>query len=279
MSIATAAYDIALRAEMVLQLLASRKDQPSWQIRAERALVRQLDKLVGPAMSQVVANLIRTRFVPTDEAAQKLILSPLADVLPDLVEVILDGVLIAAQHGRAEYLDVDDLEPLPNPIVEALRTQVFEASQSTLNRMVGNVMENISESAKDGVGIDEAARRLRTSFRDMRGYELQRIARTEINGAQSKAAFDTLQEIGVEYHEWVSASDSRTRDSHRDLDGVIVRVGDKFPNGLRYPGDRRGDPSETINCRCRLVPFNMPAGKVPPAGANWFRESDLEDAA
>jgi uncharacterized protein with gpF-like domain len=47
--------------------------------------------------------------------------------------------------------------------------------------------------------------------------------------------------------------DSRTRDSHRLMDGETVGVNEEFSNGLMYPGDPSGDPSEVYNCRCTVV--------------------------
>ena len=47
--------------------------------------------------------------------------------------------------------------------------------------------------------------------------------------------------------------DSRTRDSHRQLDGEVVGDDGKFSNGLRYPGDPEGPAAEVWNCRCTLV--------------------------
>lgn len=45
-----------------------------------------------------------------------------------------------------------------------------------------------------------------------------------------------------------SAKDDHVRESHENVDGQIVEIGETFENGLRYPGDPAGDPSETINC-------------------------------
>lgn len=46
------------------------------------------------------------------------------------------------------------------------------------------------------------------------------------------------------------------RDWHIDMDGETVSVGEVFSNGLQYPGDPDGDPSETINCTCS-VSYNL----------------------
>lgn len=52
---------------------------------------------------------------------------------------------------------------------------------------------------------------------------------------------------------WMATLDSRTRDSHRKLDGEVAGDDGKFSNGLRYPGDPEGPASEVWNCRCTLV--------------------------
>lgn len=52
---------------------------------------------------------------------------------------------------------------------------------------------------------------------------------------------------------WMATLDSRTRDSHRQLDGEVVGDDGKFSNGLRYPGDPEGPAAEVWNCRCTLV--------------------------
>jgi uncharacterized protein with gpF-like domain len=52
---------------------------------------------------------------------------------------------------------------------------------------------------------------------------------------------------------WLATNDDRTRDSHAELNGVFVDIDDEFDNGLEYPGDPNGDPSEVYNCRCTLV--------------------------
>lgn len=52
---------------------------------------------------------------------------------------------------------------------------------------------------------------------------------------------------------WMATHDSRTRETHADIDGEFVDIDEEFSNGLEYPGDPNGDPSEVYNCRCTLV--------------------------
>lgn len=163
-----------------------------------------------------------------------------------------------------------------------IRDHAFEASARTMERMTGDVMVNLAKSYEEGLGIDKAAERLTGKFESMKDYELERIARTEIQSHQNEGSHLTLVEQGVEYEMWWSADDIRVRGNepedtadHIILHGQIVRTGDNFSNGLLYPGDRNGPIEEWINCRCRLVSFIMPEGYMAPPGKNYFYEGDL----
>ncbi|MDP9439598.1 MAG: hypothetical protein M3P49_12810 [Actinomycetota bacterium] len=77
--------------------------------------------------------------------------------------------------------------------------------------------------------------------------------------------------MGVEYIQWktlygTGLLDERVRSSHHALNGEVVRVGERFSNGLLFPGDFSVYmPHETENCRCRPVPFYLPEGYAPAA--------------
>lgn len=86
-----------------------------------------------------------------------------------------------------------------------------------------------------------------------------RNARTAVTSAQNAGRMDTLkraEDIGIEVEkEWMATGDSRTRDSHLQIDGEIVGKRDTFSNGLEYPGDPAGEPAEVYNCRCTILPY------------------------
>lgn len=84
-----------------------------------------------------------------------------------------------------------------------------------------------------------------------------RIAKTEGHRISQEATYNAqckAIERGADVvKQWDSTLDSRTRDSHRDLDGEIVGVHERFSNGLMYPSDPNGSAGEVINCRCCLL--------------------------
>lgn len=83
-----------------------------------------------------------------------------------------------------------------------------------------------------------------------------RNARTMVTGAECAGRNDSYKDLesqGVVLKKvWIATPDDRTRESHFELDGEEVGVNEEFSNGLMFPGDESGDPSEVYNCRCSI---------------------------
>ena len=120
---------------------------------------------------------------------------------------------------------------------------------------------HITQGILQGESIDNLAKRvaLGTTQQDMNAAI--RNARTATTCAQNAGRTQSYQRavnMGIElYQVWLAALDSRTRSSHRHMDGEKVKVVKdkqvKFSNGLRYPADPDGKAEEVWNCRCTLV--------------------------
>lgn len=91
-------------------------------------------------------------------------------------------------------------------------------------------------------------------YADVGRWRADRIGRTEALIAVEQGKFDTASRSGVAEIEWQAHLDDSTRESHRNIDGSIIKLGDTFPNGLRYPGDWQGPAREIVNCRCTSAP-------------------------
>lgn len=113
----------------------------------------------------------------------------------------------------------------------------------------------ITQGILQGDSIDKIADRLQ-AVSNMNRNTAIRNARTMTTSAENGgriASYQEAKELGIELEkEWIATLDSRTRDTHRDVDGEVVPEHKTFSNGLRYPGDPRGDPAEIYNCRCRI---------------------------
>ena len=120
---------------------------------------------------------------------------------------------------------------------------------------------HITQGILQGESIDNLAKRVALGTTKQDENASIRNARTSTTCAQNAGRTQSYQRaanmgIGL-YQVWLAALDSRTRSSHRHMDGEKVKVIKgkqvKFSNGLRYPGDPDGRAEEVWNCRCTLV--------------------------
>jgi hypothetical protein len=98
-------------------------------------------------------------------------------------------------------------------------------------------------------------------------FRREMIARTETIKASNAGSIALFRDWGVvEGKEWLATGDDRTRDSHLVAWANYSEGGSPGPipleasfsiggSSLMFPGDPRGAPSETVNCRCTVLPF------------------------
>ena len=118
-------------------------------------------------------------------------------------------------------------------------------SAITQGILQGESVPKVAERVQSVVGMDSRA--------------ATRAARTALTGAQNAGrvnAYERMADEGCRLkQEWMATRDTRTRDSHRKLDGERVAVGESWRaerGELRFPGDPQAHPAETWNCRCRV---------------------------
>lgn len=109
--------------------------------------------------------------------------------------------------------------------------------------------------------IDRMAERYRERLLIHRS---EAIARTEalrsVNGG-AESLFQQAVDMGKIRadqldRKWVSARDSRVRDTHRQLNGQVRKFGQSWTTkhgAIRYPGDPNAHASEVVHCRCTLT--------------------------
>lgn len=114
----------------------------------------------------------------------------------------------------------------------------------------------MTQSILQGESVPDAVRRIRSVVEMDRRASL-RAARTALTGAENAGrtgSYRRASGMGIELQkQWTATLDSRTRDSHRELDGEKADIDGRFSNGLSYPGDPTGPGSEVWNCRCTMA--------------------------
>ena len=78
------------------------------------------------------------------------------------------------------------------------------------------------------------------------------IARTETTAAANFGRLSELEAEGFQSSEWFA--NPGARESHAELSGREVPLGEEFGYGLRYPGDSQAGAAQVANCRCVLIP-------------------------
>jgi len=119
----------------------------------------------------------------------------------------------------------------------------------------------IAQGIIQGEGIPEIAKRIARDTSTAAEKSAVLYARTAMTGAQNSGrmqAYREAKDLGLEIdRQWVASLDWRTRDTHRELDGQIQPLDQKFKVGtkeIEYPGDPTAEPSLVYNCRCTLIP-------------------------
>lgn len=122
-----------------------------------------------------------------------------------------------------------------------------------VGKLKKTITQEISRGIATGMGYGDIAR----NIRNVSGAPMSRtktIARTEGHRIQQTSAVNAQQKAKAKgadvLKQWDAALDGRTRDSHRQVDGEIKEIDEKFSNGLMFPGDPNGGAAEVVNCRC-----------------------------
>ena len=148
---------------------------------------------------------------------------------------------------KGQVFDIDD---------PRVKTYVGERSIEYANLVVETSATQLDDIVKvglaEGLSIGEISGQLAGYFYEQAPMRAERIARTEVVRATNKSRLIGMQQTGFEKHMWISQRDPKVRDSHADLDGQVVNVGDSFPVGGDYAGDSEF-PSD-INERCGTIP-------------------------
>jgi hypothetical protein len=120
-----------------------------------------------------------------------------------------------------------------------------------------------SGTALDGATITRLTDKYSDSLLQMRGETIGRTeALTSLNKSANEAYQQAVDTGAVKQSAikriWDSAGDNRVREDHREMEGQTVGMDEPFtaPDGsqMMFPGDTSlgADPSQTINCRCRV---------------------------
>jgi len=164
----------------------------------------------------------------------------------------ITGVSFGVYNTQAvARLIMDDPKILPEWKVDEEKD--YEWNERKVN---GIVRQGIIQ----GESIPEITDRLCRDLSAANENKMMLFARTAITGAQNagrQQQMNDAADMGIDIHkQWLATLDSRTRDSHRKLDGQEVPYNENFVSlygEIEYPGDPDAKPADVFNCRCTIV--------------------------
>lgn len=139
------------------------------------------------------------------------------------------------------------------------------ASRRLSTRLAGNatkMKKNLNRVLVHGFGKGLSTQKMARQIADIGGAEYRRamnIVRTEsgrVTGVTTQQSQQHAKEIGLRVQKkWVSTLDGKTRTNHRELDGQVREIDERFTIGRRSALQPHmfGVASEDCNCRCFAI--------------------------
>lgn len=121
-------------------------------------------------------------------------------------EIIFGFTMEAAELGGQTAVDTVEyghvFHFVDKDAIKFLKDNAAQLSESSLSRLKGNLDETIIEGVKAGKPIREITKDVREIFDNMKGYEADRIARTEVSRGVNNGALVGYNDMGVKVVEY-----------------------------------------------------------------------------
>lgn len=206
--------------------------------------------LSSPRYKEMVDNLT-DRMAHVNETA----LAYINDKVPDLYIVNHNAIAPTAKNLGINFTIINESTLKNTAMAKELplpkKLNVAKDKRWNAKKMNSSLLQGILQ----GESMDKIALRM-LPIVDSNQAAAIRSARTMVTQAENKGRLDSYHELEnmgtILKKRWVATADERTRESHLEMDGEEVDLDEAFSNGLQYPGDPDGDPSEVYNCRCTM---------------------------
>lgn len=206
----------------------------------------EFERIVGEMQDEVIQS--ERNATPAD--LRPLIQRAAGELQEAMVDIVADGIRDTLKLAGQ---DVDSMFDVVNR--EALRfleNHTIRVAQDIADTTESMIRPAIARGIENGLSIDEIA----SEMDGLPAYRAERIARTEIQNAAQGARYQTLDEVGVEQVEWVTAPGASAAHkeiaerSPKNMGEPFVKAGEtikgeKFTRDVYYPPARP-------NCRCSI---------------------------
>jgi SPP1 gp7 family putative phage head morphogenesis protein len=244
-------YEKGIRQIAGRVLLAKKPEQDftSWLAdMANRSQQRDIQDASELLAKRMIFQTQKTNWRTWREAASR---SSRAQHLYQLLEAEMQGATGARVHQLVRE-NAKLISSLPLEAATMLTDEISKAQQS---------------GARPGTVAKMAQKRFPTLLRS----RTHLISRTETAKASTALTQARCERLNVEWYQWETSHDQRTRASHKNMNGVIVPW-NHAPSPEALVGEQSYGtyaPGETFNCRCLVIPILTMADINFPARVYW----------
>jgi len=238
-----------------------------------------LEDLINKGLHDKAVDKYRERFLAEQKDQEKSFYSKLKRYLFEYRKEVIS--LVNGEKSLLEFLvllnALNELKSKQDAkLIEMLGPLYFQASLAAIegaddliegtgevvanSKLVDVALENITgindtiqkqlrKELKAGIDAGETVAQLTDRVRGVYNFsttKARQIALTETNNIMNASAFAHYKDNGIKYKRWLTAGDSRVRDSHRanEAQGVIP-IDQPFSSGEKFPS--------SVNCRCAIA--------------------------
>lgn len=162
----------------------------------------------------------------------------------------------AAKNGKGSEIYKALKKELETPLGKAVNEQIKRNARliKTLPLDIAEqVTEHIAKESFKGRRPEDIAEEIKEMFPKTSNAKAELISRTETSKASSNLNQARSEQLGLSWYEWITSSDSRVRESHQLMDGVLIRWSEP-PNPEKLNHEKRTYDNYhagcIFNCRC-----------------------------
>lgn len=129
---------------------------------------------------------------------------------------------------------------------------------TTLPKHISAVIsQHIQDRQMQGIRSEQIMREIGPKMRDLKRYQIARIARTEVAKADTAVTRVRAESIGLNWYQWNTSEDQRVRASHAHMDLVLINWNDAPSPELLSKEKSQGHyhAGNIYNCRCVALPI------------------------
>jgi SPP1 gp7 family putative phage head morphogenesis protein len=247
------AYERGIR-EITGRVLLSSKKKPEQSFNqwladlARRSQEKDIQNAAELLAKRMIFHTQKTNWRTWREAASR---SSRAPMLYKLLEAEMQGATGARVHQLVRE-NAKLISSLPLAAATTLTDEIAKAQQS-------------------GARPKTVAKMAQKRFPELLRSRTHLISRTETAKASTALTQARCERLNVEWYQWETSQDQRTRKSHKHMDGVIVPWGHAPSPELLVGEKSQGNyqAGEIYNCRCVVIPILTLDDIQFPARVYW----------